>query len=186
MRKIIVSTYSTLDGYIDDPQDWSMSYTAEEAQKYSLDLTLSCGAMLLGRVTYEAMAQAWPHMGGNPFGDHVNSLPKYVVASQPVDTSAWGPATVIAGDELVERVTELKAAEGGDILIWGNGRLTDALAAAGLLDEYRVWLIPVVKGGGSETLFRPESKATLELLDTTVFATGAVVHTYRPENAARK
>lgn len=123
------------------------------------------------------MAQAWPTRGGNPFADHVNSITKYVVASQPVDTMAWEPAVVIPGDDLIDEVSRLKRSEGGDIFIWVTGQLTDALAAAGLLDEYRICTSPVIKGDG-EPLFRPASTGTLELLDTKVFATGAVIHAY--------
>ena len=164
MRKIISFTHATLDGYIDDPHEWSFQYSDEELQDYGLKMTLAADALLLGRITYEGMAQAWPTRGGNPFADHVNSITKYVVASQPVDTTAWDPTVVIAGS---------------DLLIWGTGQLTDALAAAGLLDEYRICTSPVIKGGG-EPLFRPASTGTVELHDTKVFATGAVVHAYRP------
>jgi dihydrofolate reductase len=182
MRKIITSTYATLDGYIDDPHLWSMEYSDEESQGYAFTMTVAADALLLGRITYEGMAQAWPAMGGNPFSDHVNAITKYVVASQPVDTAAWDPTVVIAGPDLVAEVTKLKQQDGGDILIWGTGELTDALAEAGLLDEYKIWTCPVIKGEG-EPLFRKASAGTVELLDTTTFATGAVVHTYRPGSA---
>jgi dihydrofolate reductase len=183
MRKIINFTHATLDGYIDEPHKWSHQYSDEELQEYGLKMTLAADALLLGRITYEGMAQAWPNMGGNPFGDHVNSITKYVVASQPVDTAAWDPTVVIAGADLLDEVRRLKQADGGDILIWGTGRLTDALAAAGLLDEYRICTSPVIKGGG-EPLFRPASTGTVELLDTKVVATGAVVHAYGLSSAA--
>ena len=179
MRKIISFTHATLDGYIDEPQNWSFDYSTEELQDYGLELTLAADALLLGRVTYEGMAQAWPSRGGNPFADHVNSITKYVVASQRVDTTAWDPTVIIAGPDLLGEVSGLKRAEGGDMLIWGTGQLTDALAAAGLLDEYRICTSPVIKGGG-EPLFRPASTGTVELADTKIFATGAVVHAYRP------
>ena len=182
MRKIITFTHATLDGYIDAPHEWSFQYANEELQNYALEMTLPADALLLGRITYEGMAQAWPTRAGNPFADHVNSITKYVVASRPVDTTAWDPTVVIAGAELLDEVGRLKQAEGGDIVIWGTGRLTDALAAAGLLDEYRICTSPVIKGGG-EPLFRPDSAGTVELLDTEVFATGAVVHAYRPISA---
>jgi dihydrofolate reductase len=146
-------------------------------------MTLGADALLLGRITYEGMAQAWPNISGNPYADHVNSVPKYVVASQPVDASAWNPTTVIPGDDLVAHVTKLKEQDGKDILIWGCGRLTDALAQAGLLDEYKVWIFPVIKGQG-EPLFRVDSAATLALTDSTTFAGGTVVLTYRPEPSA--
>jgi dihydrofolate reductase len=182
MRKIISFTHATLDGFIDDPQDWSMQYSNDELQNYLLDMHLESDALLLGRVTYEGMAQAWPNMGGNPFSDHVNSITKYVVASQPVDTSSWSPTVTIAGTDLIDEVGRLKSADGDDILVWGAGQLTDGLAAAGLLDEYRICTSPVVKGGG-EPLFRPASAGTLELLDSTIFSTGAVVHAYRPTSS---
>jgi dihydrofolate reductase len=183
MRKIINFTHATLDGYIDNPHEWSLPYSNEETQDYLLQMHLAADALLLGRITYEGMAEAWPNMGGNPFGDHVNSITKYVVASQAVDTSAWGPAVVIAGPGLLDEVGRLKQTDGGDILIWGTGQLTDALAAAGLLDEYRISTVPVIKGGG-EPLFRPASSGTVELVDTQTFDSGAVVHAYRPTSAA--
>ena len=182
MRKIVSFTHATLDGYIDAPHEWSFQYADEELQAHLLETTLPADALLLGRITYDGMAQAWPTRGGSPFADHVNSITKYVVASQPVDTTAWDPTVVIAGPDLLDEVSRLKEADGGEILIWGTGRLTDALAAAGLLDEYRINTCPVIKGGG-EPLFRPASTGTLELVDTKVFGTGAVVHAYRPISA---
>lgn len=179
MRKIIASTYATLDGFIDNPHEWSMQYSDEPARNYALAMTLGMDALLLGRITYEGMAQAWPSMGGNPYADHINAITKYVVASESVDVSTWGPAVVIPGADLVIEVTKLKEQDGNDILVWGNGRLTDSLAGAGLLDEYRIWICPVIKGAG-EPLFRPDSACALELTDSTTFGTGMVVLTYEP------
>lgn len=180
MRKIIASTYSTLDGFIDNPHEWSMQYNSPDTMAYALEMTIGCDALLLGRNTYEGMAQAWPTMGGNPYADHVNDkMTKYVVASQPVDTSAWNPTVVIDGDDLAAQVTDIKKQDGDDILIWGNGRLTDALATHGLLDEYRIWLCPVLKGDGVP-LFRPESVTGIEPAGTTTFDSGATLLTYRP------
>ncbi|MCW2760387.1 MAG: deaminase [Marmoricola sp.] len=178
MRRIIASTYTTLDGFIDSPHEWSLPFNDASAQQHAMDLALGADALLLGRVTYEGMAQAWPHMGGNPYADHINAIEKYVVATEPVDTAGWGPATVVPGADLLARVEQLKQAPGGNILIWGSGRLTDDLAVAGLLDEYRVWIYPVLKGEG-EPLFRPESTTGLEHLGTTSFESGLVVGSYR-------
>jgi dihydrofolate reductase len=126
-------------------------------------------------------------MGDHPFAgsfvNHVNSITHYVVASKPVDTTRWDPTVVIPGADLINEVRRLKLAEGGDILIWGTGQLTDALAAAGLLDEYRISWAPVIKGDG-QPLFRPASTGTLELLDTRIFDSGAVIHTYFPHQSA--
>jgi dihydrofolate reductase len=178
MRKIIASTYTTLDGFIDNPHLWSMQYNSEDAMAYALDLALGCDALLLGRVTYEGMAQAWPNMGGNPYADHVNCIAKYTVSSTLDKPADWDNSHIIQGDQLVETVTALKAEPGKNILIWGNGRLTDDLAKHGLLDEYKIWIYPVIKGDG-EPLFRPGSAATVELADSTTFSSGVVVLTYR-------
>jgi dihydrofolate reductase len=184
MRKIIASTYTTLDGYIDNPHLWSMQYMNEEAQAYAMELTLGADALLLGRVTYEGMAQAWPAMGGNPYADHVNSMAKYAVSSTlaPSALTAWDNSTLIPGDDLVTEVTKLKEQPGKNILIWGCGRLTDALMEHGLLDEYRLWVCPVIRGEG-QRLFRDGVAATLEMAGTTRFRSGSVVLTYRPVNA---
>jgi dihydrofolate reductase len=182
MRTIINFTHATLDGYIDNPHEWSLQYADEELQDYLLTMHLAADALLLGRITYEGMAQAWPTRSGDPFSDHVNSIPKYVVATNPVDTTTWDPTVVVTGSNLLDDVTRLKETDGGDIVIWGTGQLTDSLAAAGLLDQYRICTYPVIKGSG-EALFRPASSGTVELLDSKTFGTGAVVHAYRPTPA---
>lgn len=179
MPKIVNFTHATLDGYIDNPHEWSFPYFDDALQQYALELHLAADALLLGRITYVGMAEAWPTRGGDPFSDHINSVTKYVVASQSVDTSVWTPTVVISGSALVEEVRDLKQGDGGDIVVWGTGRLSDALAAAGLLDEYRICTSPIIKGDG-EPLFRPASAGTVEVLDVKTFATGAVVHSYRP------
>jgi dihydrofolate reductase len=130
------------------------------------------------------MAQAWPAMGGNPYADHVNSMAKYAVSSTlaPSALTAWDNSTLIPGDDLVTEVTKLKEQPGKNILMWGCGRLTDALMEHGLLDEYRLWVCPVIRGEG-QRLFRDGVAATLEMAGTTQFRGGSVVLTYRPVNA---
>ena len=91
---------------------------------------------------------------------------------------------VIAGPDLLDEVSQLKQIEGGDLLIWGTGQLTDGLAGAGLLDEYRDLHLPRHQGRRGEPLFRPASTGTVELLDTKILATGAVIHAYRPTSPA--
>ncbi|WP_329424853.1 dihydrofolate reductase family protein [Streptosporangium sp. NBC_01495] len=182
MRKIITMTQTTLDGFIDNPHLWSMPYTNEESMAYAMDLALGSDALLLGRVTYVGMSQAWPGMS-NPYADHVNSIQKYVVSST-LEKADWEPSTIIHGDDLVATVTELKKQSGGNIMIWGCGQLTDTLMEHGLLDEYRLLVSPVIVGQG-QRLFRGENvTATLELVDSTTFDTGLLALTYRPVNAA--
>ncbi len=179
MRNIISFSHATLDGFIDNPHEWSFPYANDELQADLLNMHLAADTLLLGRVTYVGMAQAWPAMSGNPFADHVNAMTKYVVASQPVDITAWNPTRVIPGKDLLDKVRRIKQSEGADVLIWGCGQLTDALTTAGLLDEYRICTSPVIKGTG-EPLFRPASAGTVELLNTKTFTTGAVIASYRP------
>ncbi|GAA3507538.1 dihydrofolate reductase [Streptosporangium album] len=183
VRKIVASTYATLDGFIDNPHLWSLQYGTEEYLAYAYNLLFSSDALLMGRVTYDGFAQAWPAMGGNDYADRMNGLPKYVVSSTLEKADEWNNSTVIAGDDLVGAVTELKQQPGQDILMFGCGRLTDALMEHGLLDEYRIWVHPVVRGEG-QRLFREGAEATLELLDTTTFSSGVIVLTYRPVAAA--
>lgn len=179
MGKIICFTHATLDGYIDNPHEWSFPYTTDELQGEVAALHQTADALLLGRITYEGMAQAWPQRSGDAFTDHVNTITKYVVASRPVDPNAWTPTTIIAGAHLLDDVRELRHAHGGNIIIWGAGQLTDALAAAGLLDEYRICTSPVIKGGG-QPLFRPASAMTVDVLESRTFSSGAALNTYRP------
>ncbi|MET8051169.1 MULTISPECIES: dihydrofolate reductase family protein [unclassified Streptosporangium] len=181
MGKIIASTYATLDGFIDNPHLWSMQYANAGSGEYALGLLFAADALLLGRATYDGMAQAWPSMSGNPYADRVNSIPKYVVSST-LEKAEWNNSTIIHGDDLVTEVAKLREQLGGNILIWGCGRLTDTLMEHGLLDEYRIWLYPVVRGQG-ERLFREGTEATLELTDTATFGSGVVILTYRPASA---
>ncbi|MFC7640410.1 dihydrofolate reductase family protein [Streptosporangium lutulentum] len=129
MRKIIASTYATLDGYIDNPHLWSLDYWSDEAARFAKDQLFSCDGLLMGRVTYEGFAASWPERTGDPFSDRINSMSKYVVTST-LEKADWNNTTVIPGDDLVKRVTELKEQPGQDILMYGIGNLTDGLMAA--------------------------------------------------------
>ncbi|MEU7000421.1 dihydrofolate reductase family protein [Nonomuraea sp. NPDC046570] len=178
MRKIIASTYSTLDGFIDNPHLWSFDHFTEEAGKHAFDQLFACDALLMGRVTYEGFVQAWPSRAGDPFADRVNSMAKYVVSST-MDEAEWENTTVIKGENLVEEITRLKQEPGDDILIYGCGQLTDALLEAGLMDEYRIWVYPVVLGKG-ERLWREGISAKLEMVDSKIFDSGVAILSYAP------
>ena len=128
MRKIINFTHATLDGYIDDPQDWWCIRRRRPAGLRAPD-ALAADALLLGRVTFEGMAQAWPAMGDHPFaGPFVERVAtRSPTTSSPRNRSTpplWDPTVVIAGTDLVDEVSRLKEDDGADILIWGTGRLT--------------------------------------------------------------
>jgi dihydrofolate reductase len=179
MRKLINSTYITLDGVVQDPQDWpSLGSFSERGDQIQTDLLLSCDTQIMGRKTYEGFAMVWPTRGGNPYGDHINAMPKYVCSSQ-VSNPVWNNTTVIDGDP-VAFVSELKQRDGGDIIHYGFGHLAHALMNAGLLDELRLWLHPFFVGaGGAESLIYADgSQRTFTLADSITLESGIVILTY--------
>ncbi len=177
MRKLVGSTFVTLDGVISDPQVWGPPYWDEEHFGYASALLDPADAMLLGRRTYEGFAAAWPQREGDPFSDTMNAMPKHV-ASRTLTETTWN-ATVIPGD-LVEGVRDLKARDGGTIIKYGTGEVDAALLEAGLLDELHLWVFPVVAGSG-ERLLPGIDLTHLRLTGTSVFRSGIVVHVLEPQ-----
>lgn len=184
MRKLINSTYVTLDGVIQDPQDWpSLGSFSEQGDRIQTDLLLSCDTQIMGRTTYEGFAMVWPSRGGTPYGDHINAMPKYVFSSR-VSNPSWENTTVVGGDP-VAFVSELKRGEGGDIIHYGFGHLAHALMNAGLLDELRLWVHPFFVGAGSAgpLLYQAGSAGTFTHAGTTALDSGIVILTYRAQSA---
>jgi dihydrofolate reductase len=179
MRKIIESTFMTLDGVIDSPEKWGSPYWNDEHSGYAEGLMDGVDALLLGRVTYEGFAEVWPQMeeSGVDGGAAMNALPKYV-ASRTLTEATWN-ATIIDGDVAAE-VARLKEQPGGDILKYGTGELDVTLLEHGLVDEYHLWVFPVLAGGG-QRIFDGFSTTHLQLVRTTPFASGIVVHVYEPK-----
>jgi dihydrofolate reductase len=180
MRKIINSTYITLDGVIERPQEWpSFGDRGTKGDEIQLELLLSCDALIMGRHTYEGFAAVWPTMSGDPFSDHINSMAKYVVSSTLTDPE-WNNTSVISGDPVAE-IRRLKEAPGKDIVQYGFGQLSYALMEHGLLDELRLWLYPLFVGRAepSDLLFRDAPGALFELGDMTTLENGVVVLSYR-------
>ncbi|REE95843.1 dihydrofolate reductase family protein [Thermomonospora umbrina] len=188
MRKIISSTYISLDGVIDKPHLWSMQYFNDEAARFANDQLFSCDALIMGRRTYDAFAQAWPSMeeSAGEFGVRMNTMPKYAV-STTLEKADWKNTTVIS-DDVVARVTALKEEPGQDILQYGFGDLSRTLVEHGLLDELRLWIHPVIVGTGdpAEMLTKDGFGTKLELAGTEVFSTGVIIATYRPTAAAEQ
>ncbi|MGZ6314442.1 MAG: dihydrofolate reductase family protein [Candidatus Limnocylindrales bacterium] len=177
-RKVVASTYVTLDGYIDEPGNWSFPFWCDEAMEFKSKELFASDALLLGRITYEGFAAAWPTMEGTgQFGEKMNAMPKYV-ASRTLSTATWN-ATIMKGD-VAQKVRELKQGNGGDLLIGGSGQLIDFLTGHGLIDEYRLMIHPIVLGDGTKRLFNIVPKRTFALVDSIAFPTGLVVHTYHP------
>jgi dihydrofolate reductase len=187
MRKVVSTEYVTLDGVMEDPGGaektahggWSFKFWNDEAAKYKFNELFASGALLLGRVTYEGFAKAWPSMKDEAgFADRMNSLPKYVV-SATLKEAAWNNSSIIKAN-IPEEVFRLKQQTGQDILICGSGELVHTLRQHDLVDEYRLMIHPVVLGGGKR-LFRDGSGLTaLRLVDTRTFSTGIILLTYQP------
>lgn len=175
MRKLVESTFMTLDGVISSPQEWGPPYWDEEHGQYASDLLFAADALLLGRKTYEGFVEAWPSRTGD-FSDRINSLPKYV-ASRTLDEATWN-AKIIKGD-VAEAVGQLKEEPGEDILKYGTGELDTTLLEHKLVDEYHFWVFPVVAGSGDRLM--EGVNTSLELLGTTAFKSGIVVAKYAPK-----
>ncbi|GCE00093.1 dihydrofolate reductase family protein [Embleya hyalina] len=143
-------------------------------------------ALLFGRRTWQVMAAAWPGRAGDPFADHMNAVRKYVVSGTlgDHDVPAWNNTTRIPGDQALDRIRKLRATEGRDLVLMGSLTLARTLLTEGLVDELRLMIMPVLLGGG-KTLFPTDGALrTLELVSTTVSATGVHVATYRPATGA--
>jgi dihydrofolate reductase len=178
MRRIIVSTYATLNGIIQDPQLWSFDYFDEEAGKFALEQLFAADALLLGRETYQSFAEAWPSRSDEAgFADKMNSMDKYVVSTTLTEPLKWGPATLIKNN-VVEEVTKLKQQPGQDILIYGTGRLAYTLLQHDLIDEHRLWIVPILWGTGRR-IFEGVDTTRLELVDTKILPSGTVILSHK-------
>jgi dihydrofolate reductase len=181
VRRIINSTYISLDGVIQNPQDWPHNGVEPDGTglKVQTDLLFACDAVLMGGRTYPSFAAAWMARSGDPYSDRVNSMPKYIVSSTLRDPE-WDNTTVISGDPITE-IRHLKKQPGQDIVQYGFGQLSYALLEHGLLDELRLWVHPLFVGQATPAnlLFRPSANAQFELTGTLALNTGTVVLSYR-------
>lgn len=184
MSRIVVTEFVSLDGVMEEPR-WTFQFErGPEGGKFKYDELFGSAALLLGRVTYQGFAQAWPSMGTDEFGQRMNTIPKYVVSSTLAgDQATWGPTTVIRGDAVAE-IAALKAAPGGDLLVEGSCQLAQALIGHGLVDEYRLMLFPIVLGAGKR-LFpgQMSAAAALTLVDAKTDRDGVLLLTYHPSPA---
>lgn len=185
MRKLVVSMFVSLDGVMEDPGGaeksehggWTIPYWGDEIGKFKFDELFASDALLLGRITYEGFAAAWPSQHDEEgFADRMNNLPKYVV-STTLQNPEWNNTTVIK-DNVAEEVSKLKQQPGQDILIAGSAQLVNSLIPHDLIDEYRLLVYPVVLGGGKR-LFKEGNNTTLVLTETSGFSSGVVLLVYR-------
>ena len=179
MRRIVVSTYVSLDGIYMDPTEWSMPYFDDAAGEYLDKLMRDADALLMGRVTYEGFAEAWTARDGD-IADQFNSMPKYVASRTLSAPLSWSNSHLVEG-ELVDYVAKLKEEGDGTILMYGTGPVSIALMNAGLVDEHHSWIHPVVWGGDEPRLFGSGlERFSFELTGTTTTPSGIVILAHRP------
>jgi dihydrofolate reductase len=185
MAKIVVTEFVSLDGCIDQPR-WTFQFDrGPEGDKFKRDELFGCDALLLGRVTYQGFAEAWPNMGGDDFGQRMNTIRKYVVSGTLAEADAtWGDTTIIRGD-VPAQIAKLKAEVSGDLLVEGSCKLVRDLARHGLVDEYRLMVFPIILGG-TMRMFPDGLSAptTLRLTSSTVLDSGILLLTYQPAGGA--
>jgi dihydrofolate reductase len=183
MRKLIVTENTTVDGVIDMAGGWFDPVAAgqDDMSAVTAEYSRAADGLLLGRRTFEEFRAFWPNQTVDPTGiaDYLNRVSKYVVSST-LEEPGWENTTVLRGDP-IEEVSRLKAAPGRDIVATGSVQLVHALVAAGLVDEYRLFVFPIVVGDGAR-LFETAA-ARLELLETRLFASGAVLLRYETNGA---
>jgi dihydrofolate reductase len=182
VRRVVVSTYATLDGVIEDPA-WSAPYFNDEAQHFARDQLWASDALLVGRKTYEIFAASWPTREWiereGDFAERMNSLPKYVASTTLTEPLEWSNSTLLKGDVAAE-VGRLKEEPGQDMLMYSSVELMDTLIQHDLIDEYRIWVHPVVLGRGKRLFKEGHGKTDLKLVGTTTLGTGVVILAYQP------
>jgi dihydrofolate reductase len=177
MRDFINSTYITLDGAVEGPHLWPAlgRPSDERADAIQTELLLACDAVLMGRRTYESFAGVWPERSDEA-ADRINAMPKYVVSTTLRDP-AWNNTQVVDGDVAAE-LRRIKEQPGGPIVQYGIGPVSRLLLAAGMLDELRLWVHPLVLGSDDRP-FAGSPTAGFELVDTTNLTNGIVIFRLR-------
>ena len=176
MAALVLKMSVSLDGYVAPPDgsgDWIAAGRSADALDWSVETVRNAAAHLVGATTYAAWAGYWPRAAG-PFAAAMNEIPKYVFSAS-LTSADWAPSTIVAG-ELTEAVARLKREHaGGYLLAHGGVRFARSLVAAGLVDEYRLAVHPVVLGAGERLFHAPLAVAPTR---TTVFSGGAVGHVF--------
>jgi dihydrofolate reductase len=186
--RIVVTEFVSLDGVMEDPGGsenfrhggWNFEFDTGEGMKFKVDETTASEAQLLGRVTYEGFAEAWPSRDGD-FADKFNTMPKYVLSSTLEDPE-WTNSTVLKGD-LAEEVAKLKEKHEGDIVVHGSASVVQALIERDLVDELRLMVFPILLGSGKRIFGEMSDKKRLRLVDSKIVGDGIAILVYQPANA---
>lgn len=177
MRKVIVTEFLTLDGVMENPTPWQQGYSSPEIGQFKFDELFGCGALLLGRVTYEEFVRYWPTATGTgAFGERMNHLPKFV-ATTTLQSLEWN-ARPLEGD-VISGVEALKRQEGGNLLVYGSGTLARTLLRGGLVDELRLMVYPLVLGTG-QRFFSDQDRLALRLAASKHLGADVLLLTYKP------
>lgn len=188
MRKVIVTMWVTLDGFIAGPNeemDWVM--VDDEMGKYEDDMVSSADTLILGRVTYESFAGAWPHVPENPsaskgeveYAHKVNAMAK-LVFSKSLDKAEWNNSKLMR-EVIPEEVEKMKQEPGKDMVIYGSASIVQTLTNLGLIDEYQLLVHPVVLGSGKPLFKNIKDRVNLKLVETRTFHSGVVLLNYSPD-----
>ena len=178
MRKVIVSNSVTLDGRVDEVRDWALPGGDDEFVRHQTELLDHSDGLLLGRKSYEFFAAVWPSRSGE-FPDRMNGIAKYV-ASTTVKDLEWENSHLIDGD-VPKAVAKLKQEPGQDLVVYGSHDLTQNLLEHDLIDEYQLWVYPVVLGRGRSFFEDGVERMDLGLVATTVISPGVAILTYQPQ-----
>jgi dihydrofolate reductase len=179
MGKLTVTSFITLDNVVEEPHLWSGQFQSEDTNDLNAAVLREADALLLGRVTYEGFAAAWPSRSGDVFSDKLNSMPKHVVSSS-LERAEWNPSTIIR-DDVIERVRALRADQ--NVLVWGSPTLVQTLMDHDLVDEYVLLVSPIVLGKGIR-LFRDDAdKHVLRITEATVLGGGMLAQRMTPARA---
>ncbi|MEO6989191.1 MAG: dihydrofolate reductase family protein [Aquihabitans sp.] len=195
--RIVISQFMSLDGVVQAPggpeEDvdggfahggWSMPYFDPETMGGAIDEAMQdTDALLFGRRTWQTMAGAWPDRddGSDPFATRMNNLPKYVVSKTLTqDDMSWNNSTLVDGNDVVAAVSKIKEQPGGSLAVMGSSQLSRTLVEAGMVDEYRLMLEPVLLGGGKSIFPTDGEQRPLDLVSTTATGTGVILCVYRP------
>jgi dihydrofolate reductase len=186
MRKLNVSTLVTLDGVVTDPGGfgeleeggWSLPFFDDEAQVFAYDQLMASDAFLCGRVTFERFAKAWPQIKEGAYAERMNSLPKFVASTTLKEPLEWN-GTLLKGD-VTEEIAKLKQQPGQDIVMYGSAELMHTLMQNDLIDQYRIWVHPLVLGSGKRLFKDGIERTDLSLVDAKPLRSGVVILTYQP------
>ena len=182
MRKVIVGLFLSLDGVMESPEKWHFPYFNDEMGEAIGAAMAAADAMLLGRVTYQEFASYWPGVSSEdqPFADHMNNTPKFVVSTTLEEPLEWQNSTLIKGN-VAEEIAKLKQQPGKNIGITGSATLVRSLLQVDLLDELSLMVHPIILGSGRPLFEDGGDRKALKLVDSRVFSTGVVYLTYQPD-----